>query len=615
MVTRRVLAAVAAGLAVSLLTGPAAYADGALAVSVADVRPGQVRLVAALPGGRSPAVTVSRDGYALPATVRAGVAAGAAPARTLTVVVDAGPETLGAARSAVAALAGSVPDDVALGLVAATDPAVVTVSPTRDRAAFRAGLDRLRAEAGPGPLTALRTAAALAPKAGERRLLLVDAEAATGASDPGAANALTRAGQRLDVVTLGAAGAGLRELAAATGGDARSATAGTLAATLRSAATLPALFTITVAVPAELAGAAASLRVSTGTGAARRTADVKVRFGPAPAPTDVEAAADGGPRLLMPRLGTGVLGVLVFAVLLVALLLVVFGAGGTRRQRRLDQVQRFRLAGQGGGVPVMSAAGFAGTVSNLSGRVGRTTGQAQKPDDARPVLGQGWKLRLAAVAVGVAVLGPLAGALGIVLGGLLGALLTALYPRIRERRRRQSFADQLPDALALIVSSLRSGFSLTQSLDAVVRDAPPGPLAVELGRAMAEVRLGADLADSLDRAAERAGNQDLAWAVIAIRIQHETGGNLAETLETTVDTIRERARLRRHVRALSAEGRLSAYLLLGLPVAIGAWMFLVSRDYLSVLWTTTAGLVMLVAAGLLMVLGAFWMSRWLKVEV
>jgi Flp pilus assembly protein TadB len=129
------------------------------------------------------------------------------------------------------------------------------------------------------------------------------------------------------------------------------------------------------------------------------------------------------------------------------------------------------------------------------------------------------------------------------------------------------------------------------------------------------VRLGGDLADALDRAAVRADNQDLAWAVIAIRIQHETGGNLAETLETTVDTIRERGRLRRHVRALSAEGRLSAYLLLGLPIAIAGWMFVVSRDYLSVLWTTPTGLILLVGAALLMVFGAFWMSRWLKVEV
>ncbi|MEV4538572.1 type II secretion system F family protein [Asanoa sp. NPDC049518] len=605
MVTRRLLGAAAAGLAVGLLTGPAAHADSDLPVSVADVSPGQVRLVAALPGGR---VTVSRDGYALPATVRAGVAAGAAPARTLTVVVDAGPQSLGTARTAVAALAAGVPGDVSLGLVAATDPPVVTVSPTRDRAAFRAGLDRLRAEAGPGPPTALRTAAALAPRSGERRLLLVDAEGATRGSGADIADALARAGQRLDVVSLGATGAGLRELASATGGGSRSATDDTLAASLRSAATLPALVTITVSVPAELAGSSTSLRVSAGTGAARRTGEVKVRFAPAPAP----AESGSGPRLLVPRLGSGVLGILVFAVLLVALLLVVFGAGGTRRQRRLDQVQRFRLAGQGGGVPVMSGAGFAGTVS---GGVARATRQAPRTDDAGPATGQGWKVRLAAMAVGVAVLGPLVGLLGIVLGALLGALLSALFPRVRERRRRQSFADQLPDALALIVSSLRSGFSLTQSLDAVVRDAPPGPLAVELGRAMAEVRLGADLADALDRAAERVGNQDLAWAVIAIRIQHETGGNLAETLETTVDTIRERARLRRHVRALSAEGRLSAYLLLGLPVAIGAWMFLVSRDYLSVLWTTTAGLVMLVTAGLLMALGAFWMSRWLKVEV
>ncbi|MEV0713454.1 type II secretion system F family protein, partial [Asanoa sp. NPDC050611] len=167
----------------------------------------------------------------------------------------------------------------------------------------------------------------------------------------------------------------------------------------------------------------------------------------------------------------------------------------------------------------------------------------------------------------------------------------------------------------LVVSSLRSGFSLTQALDAVVRDGSPGPLVDELGRALGEVRLGADLADALERAAARVDNQDLGWAVIAIRIQRETGGNLAETLETAVDTLRERDRLRRHVHALSAEGRLSSYILIGLPFVLAGWMFLIRREYLSVLWTTFPGLVMLVGAGLLMVLGAFWMSRWLKVEV
>jgi tight adherence protein B len=100
-----------------------------------------------------------------------------------------------------------------------------------------------------------------------------------------------------------------------------------------------------------------------------------------------------------------------------------------------------------------------------------------------------------------------------------------------------------------------------------------------------------------------------------VRIQRETGGNLAEILLTTVDTLRERARLRGHVRALSAEGRLSAYILIGLPIVMGMWMFLVRREYLRVLWTTPTGLMMLIGAVVLMVIGSFWMSRWVKVEV
>jgi Flp pilus assembly protein TadB len=296
---------------------------------------------------------------------------------------------------------------------------------------------------------------------------------------------------------------------------------------------------------------------------------------------------------------------------------VIFGGNGTRRQRRLEQVQQFRLPGRGSNVSGATTVPQPGVAARVVRAVGDDQRAAKRLDDAgMAVQPAQWRtIQAGAALAGGIVLGLLLGLLGALLGVLVGALLTTGYPRWRERHRRAAFADQLPDALQLIVGSLRSGFSLTQALDAVVRDAPPGPLAAELGRAMGEVRLGGDLADALDRAAVRADNQDLAWAVIAIRIQHETGGNLAETLETTVDTIRERGRLRRHVRALSAEGRLSAYLLLGLPIAIAGWMFVVSRDYLSVLWTTPMGLILLVGAALLMVFGAFWMSRWLKVEV
>ena len=182
------------------------------------------------------------------------------------------------------------------------------------------------------------------------------------------------------------------------------------------------------------------------------------------------------------------------------------------------------------------------------------------------------QVRLAALVIGAVLVGILLGLIGILLGALVAWLVTGAYPRFRERRRQAAFADQLPEALQMVVGSLRSGFSLAQSLDGVVRDSPPGPLTVELGRALSEVRLGADLADALERTATRVDNNDLSWAVTAIRIQRDTGGNLAEILETTVETIRERGRLARHVRALSAEGRLSAYVLIALPFVLAGWM-------------------------------------------
>jgi Flp pilus assembly protein TadB len=169
--------------------------------------------------------------------------------------------------------------------------------------------------------------------------------------------------------------------------------------------------------------------------------------------------------------------------------------------------------------------------------------------------------------------------IAVVLGALAGWLGMKFGLSFLIQRRRAKFADQLPDLLQFVAGSLRSGFSLGQGLDAAVRE-DTQPVAGEFSRALAESRIGADLEDALDQVADRMESADLRWTVIAIRIQRETGGNLAEVLGNTVDTMRERAMLRRHVRALSAEGRLSAYILVSLPIFIGGWLFLTRRSYL-----------------------------------
>jgi Flp pilus assembly protein TadB len=204
--------------------------------------------------------------------------------------------------------------------------------------------------------------------------------------------------------------------------------------------------------------------------------------------------------------------------------------------------------------------------------------------------------------------------IGVLVGALIGWLSMRMLLSYLIRRRRGAFAEQLPDLLQLIASSLQSGFSLPQALDAVVHETGQ-PAAGEFARALAESRLGGDLEDCLETIADRMGSDDLRWTVMAIRIQRGIGGNLAEVLTTTVNTIRERGYLRRQVHALSTEGRLSAYILIALPVVIGAFLFITRRTYMRPLYTTHVGEFMLAGAIVLVVLGAVLMRQMIKLEI
>lgn len=206
--------------------------------------------------------------------------------------------------------------------------------------------------------------------------------------------------------------------------------------------------------------------------------------------------------------------------------------------------------------------------------------------------------------------GILAAAIGLLIG------LTAPYGFlvIKADRRRAAFSNQLPDVLTLIAGSLRAGYSLPQSVDAVARDGTD-PMAVEFNRALVETRLGEDITDALDGVAERMGSRDFHWVVEAIRIQRQVGGNLAELLLTVAATLRERERLRRQVRVLSAEGRLSAWIIGLLPLLFVVYLVLVQPNYLRPLYTTPLGIVMIIFGGGFMLLGILWLSRVTRVEV
>jgi Flp pilus assembly protein TadB len=203
---------------------------------------------------------------------------------------------------------------------------------------------------------------------------------------------------------------------------------------------------------------------------------------------------------------------------------------------------------------------------------------------------------------------------GVVVGVVVGWLVMRLTLDVKIGRRRAAFDEQLPNVLQLVAGSLQTGFSLAQALDGVVREGVQ-PAAGEFARALAENRLGVDLDVGLDGVADRLQSADLRWVIMAIRIQRETGGNLAEVLRNTVATMRERAFLRRQVRTLSAEGRLSAYILLALPVLVGGWLFYSDPTYMRPLYTTFFGVSMLVTATTLFIIGAIWMRNLINIKV
>ena len=200
------------------------------------------------------------------------------------------------------------------------------------------------------------------------------------------------------------------------------------------------------------------------------------------------------------------------------------------------------------------------------------------------------------------------------LGVCIGFAIPYMFLALKRNRRRAAFYAALPDTLQMVAGSLAAGHSLPQAFDAVVKETD-GPMSDELGRALVAARLGADFEDALEAVARRMECEDLAWVVMAIRIQHDVGGNLSEILMTVSTTLRERERLRRQVQVLSAEGRISAVILGSLPVAFAVYLSIVRPDYLGQLFDSAFGIA-LVAVGVgLFIGGAFWLRATVKVEV
>ena len=248
-------------------------------------------------------------------------------------------------------------------------------------------------------------------------------------------------------------------------------------------------------------------------------------------------------------------------------------------------------------------------ISGLFGRIDTTGALEQRLDRAAIQLRPGEYIAITgAVALMLAVVGGIMSGspIGSVIGIALVGAIAWYIPQRRAGKRIKKIQEQLPDALALISASVEGGQTFQRSIDMYRRDAP-APLSEELDRVMAEVAVGSDLVIALENMAERSGVEDLKWAVEAVRIQQSTGGRLAPILHTLSDFMRTRQEVRREVQTLSAEGRMSGYVLFAIPVFLVVALEMKDPGYLKPM-LHGAGLIVLIGTAGLMALG-FWIVR------
>lgn len=634
----------------SLLAAPAVAAEGK--IDHVETAAGELRVLYSVPGlGKSVnpdlktlAAAVNGEAVNVEAALAADSEAGIA--RTTILAIDVSRSMKGdrftEAKRAAQTFLESAPLDVLVGIVTFAGEIEVVQEPTLNREASIAALDDLELSLQTRLYDGVREAVRTAGVDGQRSVLVLSDGADTSNTPvEDVVASIEDAEVQVDVVALGQSPANLRpleEIAIAGKGAVLSTDdPEALAAVFESEAqALAKQVLVTVELPAETTASEGTLAISVLAGGEEFSDSAFVTLTSAPAegtsvtgsaPKPTEMAETFVTRPMM------VGGMVAASLAMLVLLLSVFGvftrektetleeriaayklsgdpraAAGTPGVRLSSPQRPESLAGAAVGVAQKALASNKGLENALGARL-EGAGLALKPAE--------WLLAHAGIAIGSAFFGFLLSAGDVVFTVLLfkaGVAVPYFYLRMKRSRRIKAFNAQLPDTLQLMSGSLSAGLSLAQSADTVVREGSE-PMAAEFKRALIEARLGVQIEDALDSVAERMQSKDFNWVVMAIRIQREVGGNLAELLNQVAATMREREYLRRQVKSLSAEGRMSAWILGALPPLFLAYLVLLRPTYLDPMVESPLGWIMFGACAVMMTVGAFWMSKLVKVEV
>ena len=199
-------------------------------------------------------------------------------------------------------------------------------------------------------------------------------------------------------------------------------------------------------------------------------------------------------------------------------------------------------------------------------------------------------------------------------GLVVGFFLPRFYLKMRQGRRLKAFNNQLGDALNLLANGLHSGYSLLQAMDAVAREMPP-PMSEEFQRVVREVGLGISVERAMNNMLRRIPSDDLDLMITAINVQHEVGGNLAQILETISHTIRERVRIKGEIAVLTAQGRISGYIVSFLPIGLGLLLFILNPKYITPMFQEPCGIIMIAVGAIMMGLGFVAIRKIVNIEV
>ncbi|RHW26954.1 VWA domain-containing protein [Nocardioides immobilis] len=636
---RRVVLAALAAVLVVLAPSTAWAAEDDATIAHVEVADNGLRILVSVPSGAEvdlDAVAGTLDGDTLDATATS-TGTDTTVQRTTVLAMDTSDSMarngrFEAAKEAALTFLDNVPADVLVGIVTFDGDVSTALDPTTDRAAAEAVIDDLELSKGTLLYDGILAAVDLAGEGGQRSVLVLSDGADTG-NDTGLTEvtaAIEDTATLVDVVSLDQenkpkAAAALSDLAAAGQGTVIESTGAALAdAFAAEAEVLSDQILVTAPLPAGFNAEEATVAITLPTSDGNLVASAFAKIQDAPdgdtGPSTQPVNPDDTWQLPDWALYAGIL---VFGIGLVTAAVLLVPA---RKQPMTiaDRLTAYTASTGVGRQETKSASDpmFDQAKAAAAGVLDRNKGLEQKLAARLAAAGSGfkpseWLLLHVGVVIASGLFGLLVGGGSLVVGILfviLGFFLPRFFLSFKAGRRRKAFNSSLPDTLQLMAGSLSAGLSLAQSVDTVVHEGPE-PIASEFKRVLVETRIGLEIEDAFDGVAERFQSKDFAWVVMAIRIQRQVGGNLAELLTTVAATMREREYLRRQVAALAAEGKLSAMILACLPPGFLIFLSFTNRGYIEPLFNTGLGLMMLIGATVWLCIGVFWMSRMVKVEI